>query len=138
MSSKEAEFITQWNGLLDYKIDEQSLRKPNFQFFYYALESLMRSLNFDIEAAKENSKEQSDPDRAYFIMFCSFVHRLYQLSDASFNFYYYDLVNPSESLFFLTFSVVYFVLSYFFFIYVCSIPQRPKRVFMCSKCCSII
>lgn len=97
MTSKETEFITIWNGLLDYKIDEQNLRRPNFQFFYHALESLLRSLNFDIETAKENAKAHSDPDRTYFILFCSFVHRLYQLSDPSFNFYYFDLINPSKN-----------------------------------------
>lgn len=97
MSSKEQEFTTTWNGLLDFKIDEQNLRRPNFQFFYHALESLLRSLNFDIEAAKEKAKAHSDPDRAYFILFCSFVHRLYQLSEPSFNFYYFDLINPSKT-----------------------------------------
>lgn len=102
MSSKETEFITIWNGLLDYKIDEQSLRRPNFLFFYHALESLLRSLNFDIGAAKENAKNHSDPDRAYYIMFCAFVHRLYQLSDPSFNFYYFDLINPSKMIYFYT------------------------------------
>lgn len=100
MTSKETEFITQWNGLLDYKIDEQNLRRPNFQFFYSALESLLRSLNFDLETAQENARAHNDPDRAYYIMFCAFVHRLYQLSDPSYNFYFFDLLNPSKNFFF--------------------------------------
>lgn len=95
---KEAEFITQWNGLLDYKIDEQNLRRPDFQFFYNALESLLRSLNFDIDSAK-NEVINSEAERLYFIKFCGFVHRLYQLSDASFNFYYFDLLSPSKNIF---------------------------------------
>lgn len=98
-SSKEAEFISQWNGLLDYNIDEQNLRRPNFQFFYSALESLLRSLNFNIDSAKNealnNNNNNSDAERLYFIKFCGFVHRLYQLSDSSFNFFYLDLINPS-------------------------------------------
>lgn len=103
MSSKEAEFITQWNGLLDYKIDEHNLRRPNFQFFHLALESLLRSLNFNIEATKDEARavaisNNADPERTYYIMFCGYVHRLYQLSDKSFNFYYFDLTNPSKSI----------------------------------------
>lgn len=97
MSSKEAEFITEWNGLLDYKIDEQNLRRPNFQFFYNALESLLRSLNFNIDAAKEEAANSADADRTYYIMFCGFVQRLYQLSDPKFSFYYFDLINPSKN-----------------------------------------
>lgn len=130
MTSKESEFITQWNGLLDYKIDEQNLRRPNFQFFYCALESLMRSLNFDIETAKENAKEQSDPDRAYFIMFCTFIQRLYQLSDASFNFYYFDLMNPSKvSHTFFSFHI--FQINFFISIYtmLCS----AQKEFSCAQ-----
>lgn len=95
MSNKEAEFISQWNGLLDYKIDEHNLRRPNFQFFYSALESLLRSLNFDIDNAKNEALNNSDAERLYFIKFCGFVHRLYQLSDTNFNFFYLDLINPS-------------------------------------------
>lgn len=94
-SSKEAEFISQWNGLLDFKIDENSLRRPNFQFFYGALESLLRNLNFNIESAKNEAINNSDGERLYFIRFCGFVQRLYMLSDSSFNFYYLDLINPS-------------------------------------------
>lgn len=95
-SSKEAEFISQWNGLLDFKIDESNLRRPNFQFFYGALESLLRSLNFNIEAAKNESAINQDAERLYYIRFCGFVQRLYQLSDESFNFFYLDLINPSK------------------------------------------
>lgn len=97
-SSKEAEFITQWNGLLDYKIDEQNLRRPNFQFFYNALESLLRSLNFNIDSAKNEANINGESERLYFIRFCGFVHRLYQLSDSSFNFYYFDLLSPSKKM----------------------------------------
>lgn len=97
MSSKEAEFIAQWNGILDYKIDEQNLRRPNFQFFYNALESLLRKLNFNIEAAKSEVSNCNDGERMYYIKFCGFVHRLYQLSDGSFNFYYFDLIHPSKA-----------------------------------------
>lgn len=95
-SSKEAEFITQWNGILDYKIDEQNLRRPNFQFFYNALESLLRRLNFNIDSAKSDATINGEAERLYFIKFCGFVQKLYQLSDASFNFYYFDLINPSK------------------------------------------
>lgn len=96
MSSKEVEFISQWNGLLDYKIDEQSLRRPNFQFFYNALESLLRNLNFNIDAAKGEALGSIEAERMYFVKFCGFIHRLYQLSDSTFNFYYLDLINPSK------------------------------------------
>lgn len=96
-SSKEAEFISQWNGLLDFKIDENNLRRPHFQFFYGALESLLRSLNFNIEAAKnETTVSNPESERLYYIRFCGFVQRLYQLSDESFNFFYLDLINPSK------------------------------------------
>lgn len=94
-STKEAEFILQWNGLLDFKIDENSVRRPNFQFFYSALESLLRSLNFNIESARNEAMNNPDAERLYFITFCGFVHRLYQLSDETYNFYYLDLINPS-------------------------------------------
>lgn len=96
--SKEADFSTQWNGLLDYKIDEQNLRRPNFQFFYSALESLLRSLNFNIDVAKTEAANSIDPDRTYYIMFCGFVQRLYQLSDPTFKFYFFDLINPSNEI----------------------------------------
>lgn len=96
MANKEAEFISQWNGLLDYKIDEQNLRRPNFQFFYNALESLLRNLNFNINAAKSEALGSSEAERMYFVKFCGFIHRLYQLSDSTFNFYYLDLINPSN------------------------------------------
>lgn len=128
MTSKETEFITIWNGLLDYKIDEQNLRRPNFLFFYHALESLLRSLNFDIETAKENAKMHSEPDRAYFILFCSFVHRLYRLSDPSFNFFYFDLINPSKNLFF-SFRFHIFHL----FISILSFYAAPKKSFHVLK-----
>lgn len=104
-ASKESEldklnkFVIAWNGLLDYKIDEQNLRKPNFNFMYNALESLLRKLNFNIELAKERAKTQNDPDRAYYIMFCAFVQRLVNLSDPTHNFHYFDLINPSKSFF---------------------------------------
>ena len=95
-STKEAEFILQWNGLLDFKIDENSVRRPNFQFFYGALESLLRSLNFNIESARNEAMNNPEAERLYFITFCGFVHRLYQLSDETYNFYYLDLINPSK------------------------------------------
>ncbi|XP_055305682.1 kinetochore protein Nuf2-B [Sitodiplosis mosellana] len=95
MSSKEAEFISQWNGLLDFKIDESSVRRPNFQFFYSALESLLRSLNINIESARIEAMNNHDSERLYFITFCGFVQRLYQLSDEAHNFYYLDLINPN-------------------------------------------
>lgn len=128
MTSKEQEFITIWNGLLDYKIDEQNLRRPNFQFFYHALESLLRSLNFDIEAAKENAKTHGDPDRAYFILFCSFVHRLYQLSDPSFNFYYFDLINPSKNP-----NRLFLFETFYSFIFLFSFYVAPKKSFHVLK-----
>lgn len=128
MSSKEAEFITQWNGLLDYKIDEHNLRRPNFQFFYNALESLLRSLNFNIEKAKEEAANSTDVDRTYYIMFCGFVHRLYQLSDSSFKFYYFDLINPSKEVVFCTQLIHNFQFIQIFHLF--SFIQRQKRVSM--------
>lgn len=129
MSTKEAEFISEWNGLLDFKIDENNLRHPNFQFFYGALESLLCSLNFNIESSK-NEAMQNDPDaeRLYFIKFCGFVHRLYKLSDKKFNFFYLDLINPSKisfktSIFFISNKAI----THFF------TSNRSQKVFPCIK-----
>lgn len=91
---KEEKFINEWNEVLDYKIDEKSLRNPNFGFIFGALESILRHLNFDLNAIKEMS---SDNERIYYIKFCSIVNRLYQLSDDSFRFYYCDFLKPSKS-----------------------------------------
>lgn len=98
MSTKEAEFISQWNDLLDFKIDENNLRRPNFAFFYSALESLLRSLNFNIEEAKGEGFDGPEAERLYYIRFCGFVQRLYQSSDKTYNFYYLDLINPSKTV----------------------------------------
>ncbi|XP_031632194.1 kinetochore protein Nuf2-B [Contarinia nasturtii] len=95
MSSKEAEFISQWNDLLEFKIDENSLRRPTFQFFYGALECLLRKLNFNIESAKNEAVNNIDAERLYFVRFCAFVQRLYN-ADQSFNFFYLDLINPTS------------------------------------------
>lgn len=98
MSSKEAEFISQWNDLLDFKIDESNLKRPTFQFFYNALECLLRKLNFNIESARNEAVNNGlDAERLYYIRFCGFIQRLYN-ADQSLHqsFFYLDLINPAS------------------------------------------
>lgn len=87
--------IDEWNAILDYKIDEANLRKPNFGFLYGTLESLLRHLNYDINAMKD-SVAVADKERLYYIKFVAYVNRLYQLSDPSSRFYYMDLLEPCK------------------------------------------
>lgn len=91
---KEQKFVSEWNEVLDYKIDEKNLRHPNFGFISGALESILRHLNYDLNAIKE--KNSGDNERMYYIKFCAIVNRLYQLSDSSFCFYYCDFITPSK------------------------------------------
>lgn len=92
---KEIKFIGEWNDILDYKIEEENFRSPNQRFLCGALESLLRHLNYDVNAMRE-SIDDADKDRLFRIKFVEKVNRLYQLSDPSFHFYYFDLVEPSE------------------------------------------
>lgn len=92
---KETIFVTDWNAIIEYKITEMNLRSPDFNFFYNALESLLRSLNVDIEALKDGVPAR-DFERLYQIKFCGYVNKLYKLYDPSFNFYYLDLLSPSK------------------------------------------
>lgn len=93
---KEALFVEEWNEIIDYKITENNLRHADFGFFYNALESLLRSLNFNIENIKADIPQNADFDRLYSIKFSGCVNRLYKLSDPTFAFYYLDLIAPSE------------------------------------------
>lgn len=88
-------FIAEWNNIVEYKISENDVSRPTFDFFYKALESLLRSLNVNVDYMKENLPE-GDADRTFYIRFCKYVNRLYKLSDVTFNFYFMDLINPSE------------------------------------------
>lgn len=92
---REAEFIAHWNELVNLKLDEQNLRQPSFNFFYNALESLLQSLNYDIERLK-NEFTGNDAERLYYIKFCAYIDSVYQLSGSNNNFYYFDLVNPGK------------------------------------------
>lgn len=93
--NKEIKFIGEWNDLLDYKIDEENLRAPNCRFLYGALESLLRHLNYNVNSIRETI-EEADKERLFRSRFVEKVNRLYQLSDPTFRFYYFDLVEPSE------------------------------------------
>lgn len=95
MATKHALFVQEWNGIMAYKISENDLCHPSFDFFCKALESLFRLLNLNVEKMKENLPD-SDGDRAYYIRFCKHVNRLYKLQDTSHNFYFMDLINPSK------------------------------------------
>lgn len=88
-------FIAEWNNIVDYKISENDVCRPTFDFFHKALEALLRSLNVNVDYMRENLPE-GDADRTFYIRFCKYVNRLYKLSDATFNFYFMDLINPSE------------------------------------------
>lgn len=92
---KEFEFIANWNEFMKFKIDEQNLKKPNFQFFYGALESILRSLNYDIDKIKFNTSAP-DSERIYYIKFCAYIDRFYKLSGSQNRFYFYDLINPGK------------------------------------------
>lgn len=103
MATREREkekmvFIEEWNEILDYKINEQNLRNPDFQFLYSALCSLLRSLNYDIESIKTTQTDDKDADISFKIRFCAGVNKLYQLSNER-PFSYLDLVSPSKYLF---------------------------------------
>lgn len=87
--------LLQWNELLDFKIDENSMRRPDFKFFYGALESLLRALNFNIDEIKPTTAE-GDAERVFYIRFCQGVHNLYHSFDPSFHFAYYDLIMPCK------------------------------------------
>lgn len=95
---KEAKFIADWNDIMDFKLDEHNLRNPNFGFFYNALESLLQSLNYDIEKIKNENSDCNDAERLYYIKFCAYIDSVYQLSGSNNNFYYIDLINPGEIL----------------------------------------
>lgn len=92
---REAEFIANWNDMVNLKLDEQNLRQPSFNFFYNALESLLQSLNYDIHRLKSEFNS-NDAERLYYIKFCAYIDSVYQLSGSNNNFYYFDLVNPGK------------------------------------------
>lgn len=91
---REIAFINDWNEIMDFKVDEGSLRTPTNYFIYHALESLLRSLNYDIECIKSEFNEHDDI--LYYIKFCKYIDSLYQLSGANNRFYYYDLIHPGN------------------------------------------
>lgn len=92
---REAEFIANWNEMVNLKLDEHNLRQPSFNFFYNALESLLQSLNYDIDRLKSEFTS-NDAERLYYIKFCAYIDSVYQLSGSNNNFYYFDLVNPGK------------------------------------------
>lgn len=94
MASKLA-FIQEWNDIVEYKMSENDLSHPTFEFFSKALDSLLRALNVNVDYMKENLPE-GDEERVFHIRFCKHVNRLYKLNDPSFTFYFMDLINPSE------------------------------------------
>lgn len=94
--SKEATFVADWNKIVDFKITEENLRAPNYRFLFSTLESLLRHLNYDINAIKESVEESHDAERLFNIKFVHLVNSLYQLTDQSHRFYYFDLIEPSK------------------------------------------
>lgn len=97
-SGKLHKLIDEWNAILDYKMDEANLRKPNFGFLFGTLESLLRHLNYDINAMKE-SVDETDKERLFYFKFVAYVNRLYQLSDPSSRFTIMDLLEPCKYFF---------------------------------------
>lgn len=94
--SKEATFVADWNNIVDFKITEDNLRAPNHRFLYSTLESLLRHLNYDINAMKCSFDESPDAERLFTIKFVGLVNSLYQLTDKSHRFYYFDLIEPCK------------------------------------------
>lgn len=92
----KVQLIQEWNDIVEYKISENDLIKPSQEFFFKALESLLRSLNVNVDYMKANSPE-GDEERTFKIRFCKYINRLYKLYDPANNFYYMDLIQPSES-----------------------------------------
>lgn len=105
---REAEFIANWNEMVNFKLDEQNLRQPSFALFYAALESLLQSLNYDIDRLKSEFTS-NDAERLYYIKFCAYIDSVYQLAGSNNKFYYFDLVNPGEILFWNFASFFYFL-----------------------------
>lgn len=94
MASKLA-FIHEWNDIVACQISENDLSHPTFDFFSKALESLLRALNVNVDYMKENLPE-GDGERMFYIRFCKYINRLYKLCNPEHNFYFMDLINPSE------------------------------------------
>lgn len=95
MASSKLAFIHEWNNIVVYQISENDLSHPTFDFFYKALESLLRALNVNVDYMKESLPE-GDGDRMFYIRFCKYINRLYKLFNSEHNFYFMDLINPSE------------------------------------------
>lgn len=89
------EFIQEWNNIVAFKISENDLKQPTFEFVYKALNALLRALNVNVEYMREDLPE-NDSERIFYIRFCKYVNRLYKLCDKSFNFYFMDLISPSK------------------------------------------
>lgn len=89
------EFVHEWNDIVAFKIHESDLHQPTFEFFYNALESLLRALNVNVDNLKKDLPEH-DVERLFYIRFCQYVNRLYKLYDPTFNFFYFDLIHPSK------------------------------------------
>lgn len=92
------ELINDWNGFMDVQLNERDLSQPTFEFFYNALLAIMEKLNYDVEEIKADIPEH-DRERLFRIKLVHYIAELYKLSNPAHNFYYIDLIRPSEYFF---------------------------------------
>lgn len=93
--ASQTEFVQEWNEMLPFKISEQKLSAPTYDFAVTALETLLRKLNVNVDYIRQNVPE-NDARRMFNIQFVKVVDRYYKLYNKTNTFYYMDLIQPGK------------------------------------------